>query len=196
MELPTGSSHINKIEQQIDLDETEKKIIIKGRIGQGGFRDQLLIRDKRCVICGLEQKALLVASHIKPWSSCENGTERWDVNNGLCLCSLHDALFDKGFITFDEKTGEVIYSARLSEADKRIIDIPGDLCLSMTDAMKKYMLWHNNNLYGKFVYHEKYKIGKIVNIDIDKDTVIVKFNTFEKTFMVSCLDNGILRSIF
>ena len=126
--------YINKVIQYIDLDDTEKEAIIKSRIGQGEFRNQLLSRDKKCVICSLEKIELLVASHIKPWSSCENGTERWDENNGLCLCSLHDALFDKGLITFNENTGEVIYSERLSETDKKKKNIPSNFAKNKDDT--------------------------------------------------------------
>jgi len=40
---------------------------------------------------------LLVASHIIPWS--DNVTTRLDPSNGLCLFSLYDSLFDRGYFT-------------------------------------------------------------------------------------------------
>jgi putative restriction endonuclease len=39
----------------------------------------------------------LVASHIVPWS--KNEKIRLNPSNGLCLNSIHDKAFDKGFIT-------------------------------------------------------------------------------------------------
>jgi putative restriction endonuclease len=44
---------------------------------------------------------LLVASHIKPWRDFPS--VRLDPRNGLCLSSLHDAAFDGGLITLDDK---------------------------------------------------------------------------------------------
>jgi len=51
---------------------------------------------------GIAVPDLLVASHIKPWSKCSD-KERLNPRNGLCLSSLHDAAFDIGLITLDEK---------------------------------------------------------------------------------------------
>jgi hypothetical protein len=50
--------------------------------------------------CGTN-KALLIASHIKPWSECDNA-ERLDGNNGLLLSPHIDKLFDRGWITFTD----------------------------------------------------------------------------------------------
>ncbi|WP_438404322.1 HNH endonuclease [Aeromonas hydrophila] len=46
-------------------------------------------------------KALLIASHIKPWSE-SNNAERLDGNNGLLLSPHIDKLFDRGWITFTD----------------------------------------------------------------------------------------------
>jgi putative restriction endonuclease len=51
-----------------------------------------------CAICGIDLPDLLVASHIKPWA--DDLDHRLDPANGLCLCALHDRLFDRGLITF------------------------------------------------------------------------------------------------
>jgi 5-methylcytosine-specific restriction protein A len=53
------------------------------------------------------------ASHIKPWASCTNGTERVDGNNGLLLTPTADHLFDRGWISFDED-GRLLRSTDLS----------------------------------------------------------------------------------
>lgn len=73
------------------------------RINQSFFRKSVLSAyDYRCCITGLTNDNLLIASHIKPWAKCENGNERTDATNGICLNSLHDRAFDKGLITIDE----------------------------------------------------------------------------------------------
>jgi len=66
----------------------------------------------RCCITGIPVPHLLVASHIKPWRDFPD--ERLDPRNGLCLSSLHDAAFDAGLITLDEKLA-IVLSRRLRE---------------------------------------------------------------------------------
>jgi len=47
-------------------------------------------------------RELLVASHILPWRS--HPSERLNAQNGVCLSRLHDGAFDRGLVTFDEKS--------------------------------------------------------------------------------------------
>lgn len=81
------------------------------RRGQQFFRQTVLNSyGIRCCISGINVPRLLVASHIKPWRDFPK--ERLDPRNGLCLSSLHDAAFDAGLITLDEKL-KVVLSKRL-----------------------------------------------------------------------------------
>ena len=74
----------------------------KVRIGQYFFRMSVLVAyGNSCCVTGLNNKELLVASHIKPWSVSNVQTERTNPSNGLCLNALHDKAFDFGFITID-----------------------------------------------------------------------------------------------
>jgi putative restriction endonuclease len=84
------------------LETTEKLQLTKARIGQGLFRTQLEAIEPKCRVTGVTNKALLIASHIKPWSKCENNAERLDGNNGLLLSPHIDKLFDRGWITFSD----------------------------------------------------------------------------------------------
>lgn len=70
---------------------------------------------KRCPITNLDEKKLLIASHIKPWVHCDN-TDRLDINNGFLLSPLFDKLFDKavGLITFTPNK-EILISHKLSK---------------------------------------------------------------------------------
>ena len=52
-----------------------------------------------CGLCGVSTRALLIGSHIVPWS--KDKFSRLDPSNGISLCILHDKLFDQGLITFD-----------------------------------------------------------------------------------------------
>ncbi len=86
------------------------------RINQSFFRKSVLSAyNYTCCITGLTDDRLLIASHIKPWAVCENGNERTDTTNGLCLNALHDRAFDKGLITLDEEM-RVVVSKALQDA--------------------------------------------------------------------------------
>jgi putative restriction endonuclease len=90
---------------------TEVEATVKTRRGQQFFRQSVLnAYDVRCCITGINVPRLLVASHIKPWGKFP--TERLNPKNGLCLSSIHDAAFDSGLITLDEKL-RVMLSKRL-----------------------------------------------------------------------------------
>lgn len=84
------------------LEVTEKLQLTKARIGQGLFRRNLEAIEPACRVTGVTNKALLIASHIKPWSKCDNNAERLDGNNGLLLSPHIDKLFDRGWITFTD----------------------------------------------------------------------------------------------
>lgn len=79
-------------------DGEERETTIKARVNQKFFRSTILSSyNLKCCITGLSIPDFLVASHIKPWSKdIENRT---NPHNGLCLNSIHDKAFDKGFIT-------------------------------------------------------------------------------------------------
>jgi hypothetical protein len=105
-----------KKKKQIDI--TEKIIKQKIRIGQSSFRNDLLKSLKKCPITQIDEKKLLIASHIKPWIH-SNSKERLDKYNGFLLSPLCDKLFDKGIglITFTIEK-EVLISKRLSAENR------------------------------------------------------------------------------
>lgn len=75
----------------------ERETIVKARVNQAFFRSAILSSyDTACCITGLKIPDMLIASHIIPWS--DNSVERLNPHNGLCLNSLHDRAFDKGYI--------------------------------------------------------------------------------------------------
>jgi hypothetical protein len=85
----------------------------KVRRGQNFFRDTVLSAyGVRCCISGINVPRLLIASHIKPWGKFPE--VRLEPRNGLCLSTLHDAAFDSGLITLDEKLN-VVLSKRLKK---------------------------------------------------------------------------------
>lgn len=100
------------------LGVSEREALVKMRVGQSLFRDQLVQRwDGACSVTGLQVSDVLIASHILAWSRCRSASERWDVDNGLLLTPSLDKAFDLGYISFDsdgETPGRMIVSARAS----------------------------------------------------------------------------------
>jgi putative restriction endonuclease len=93
------------LEEKVETDEYEwqnrsgKDVVrsVKTRVGQNFFRSAVLNNfDSKCAICGISIPEMLRASHIVPWSKDEQA--RVNPENGLCLSSLYDDAFDKGFI--------------------------------------------------------------------------------------------------
>ena len=93
------------------LIPTERQALVRARVGQGLFREQVRQIEPACRITGLREDRHLRASHIKPWSASSN-TERLDGNNGLMLSPHIDHLFDRGYISFRD-SGQIITSKSL-----------------------------------------------------------------------------------
>ena len=94
------------------LTSTERRQLVRARVGQGLFKEEVRLVEPACRLTGLSEPRHLVASHMKPWKRSTNA-ERLDGNNGLLLSPHVDHLFDRGLITF-EKGGRVISSPRLN----------------------------------------------------------------------------------
>lgn len=96
----------------------DRERIVKTRVNQSFFRSAVLSSyNLKCCITGLAIPDLLIASHIKPWK--DDLQNRTNPQNGLCLNSLHDKAFDKGFITIttDYKVKTSKYFDEFKEAE-------------------------------------------------------------------------------
>ena len=88
------------------------------------------------------------ASHIKPWSKSDD-SEKLDFENILLLCSMHDALFDKGLISFDDN-GKILISRELGEEEKALVNINEDSCIDINSQKQKdYLKYHRKNIFIK-----------------------------------------------
>lgn len=89
---------------------------IKTRVNQNVFRQIVIANyNSKCAVTGIDIPDLLVASHIVPWS--KNEKERLNPENGICLSSLYDKAYDKGYISITEKY-EIILSKELKRKSK------------------------------------------------------------------------------
>jgi hypothetical protein len=126
---------------------TEAERTVIQRIGQDIFRDALIdYWNGRCPMTGIIERALLRASHIKPWANCTDA-ERLDVHNGLLLSALWDAAFDRGLVSFADD-GSVLVNARLGERERTALGIGKAVPLQgLLDAHRVNLSFHRS-LFG------------------------------------------------
>lgn len=131
----------------------EREAIIKARINQSFFRSTVLSSyNLKCCITGLSIPDFLVASHIIPWAKDEKN--RLNPHNGLCLNSIHDKAFDKGFITVSAE-----YKIKVSKyfndfrKDKAVADfflIYENQSINLPDKFlpsREFLEYHRKNIF-------------------------------------------------
>jgi putative restriction endonuclease len=111
-----------------DIRGLDKHVITKVRVNQHLFRAMILAGYRNeCAVCELPIPALLVASHIVPWSA--DRAERMNPRNGICLCSLHDRAFDTGILLIKAN-----YSIAVSIPAKAVTHVAVDKFLAAFDG--------------------------------------------------------------
>jgi putative restriction endonuclease len=90
-------------------------VLAKRRIHQQAFRERVLeAYRQQCALCRLKHEVLLDAAHIIADSEAEGVPE---VKNGLALCKIHHAAFDKHFLTVRPDYQIEIRADLLNETD-------------------------------------------------------------------------------
>jgi putative restriction endonuclease len=80
-----------------DVEGLDEARVLKVRVNQQFFRSMILSSyGMRCAVCELPIPALLIASHIVPWST--DRSLRMNPRNGISLCAIHDRAFDRGLL--------------------------------------------------------------------------------------------------
>jgi putative restriction endonuclease len=144
---------LNKISNFPKGKEREK--IVSMRVNQTFFRMAILTSyQNKCCITQLPFTELLNASHIIPWASDE--ANRLNPHNGLCLNTLHDRAFDRGFITVLPN-----YTINISDRICEVIDNKSVIDYFIKFKNKKIFLpnrflpeksfleYHNQNIFKK-----------------------------------------------
>lgn len=134
---------IEAILSQNNITHTEKAALLKTRIGQGNFRQKLILLWGGCAVTGYKDTSMLVASHIKPWSASSN-IERLDAYNGLLLLPTLDKAFDAGLISFSE-SGIILISPLLQEPEK--LGITESMAVNLKHEHQAYMEFHRDSVY-------------------------------------------------
>lgn len=99
------------VQGRTDIGPTQKQQLVLARRGQGIFKANVRLNEKRCRLTGVADPHFLIASHIKPWRDCSD-QEKLDGCNGLLLSPHVDRLFDRGLISFADD-GTLVKSPRL-----------------------------------------------------------------------------------
>lgn len=137
----------DEIGKDSKLKSTEKEMLIKARNGQGVFRDRIIEKYHKCIITGISDSRLLIASHIHPWRSANND-ERLSAENGLLLSPLYDKLFDIGLISFS-KDMKIIVSNQMNKEDVLKIGFDRDRIYlpSPSKELRVNMEYHRDNIF-------------------------------------------------
>lgn len=140
---------VAKINENRAIPETEKLQLVKSRIGQGIFRERLLAEFPVCPITLVDEPKFLIASHIKPWRLSSN-IERLDAKNGLLFTPTFDKLFDKGYISFNNRR-EMLISTLINSATRQRFNIQdgqiyGNLPLK---GRESYLEYHKSEIFKK-----------------------------------------------
>lgn len=134
----------------------ESLISIRNGAIQKIFRDNLIMEfNHKCALCDINNIYFLIASHILPYSRCINKEDMINHNNGLLLCPIHDALFDKKYISFN-KNGKIIISKSVDKNLYYDYNISEDLELDkkyLTDERLAFLKIHNE------LFEEKNRIN-------------------------------------
>ena len=128
--------NIKKVELDNSLSFQEKNSYIETICNmrnpsfQSNFRKELIHEfDGKCALCDINDERLLIASHIVPYSECKLKSDMYHSYNGLLLCIMHDALFDKYLITFD-KDRKIIISNSIAPGLYDFLGINSSIYLS------------------------------------------------------------------
>ena len=133
----------------VKTDEVESQTT--HRVGQGEIRKRALVRyGAQCALCRIDSPPLLVAGHIQGWAKGKK--PRGQDENVILMCSLHDSLFGKGFITLDHPSYSVRFcrKAFTPQAFREIRSVTLKFHKPGKGApAKRYLAWHQNKIFGK-----------------------------------------------
>ena len=144
LDIDTEKRIVKYSKPHLKPNKTERKGLVTSRVGQGFYRQELIKKfDNKCAVTGINLKEILIASHIIPWRH-SNDEERLDVENGILLSPLYDALFDKNLISFQDN-GDIIISKQIQDTELiSLVDINANI--KIAEGMKKYLINHRSQL--------------------------------------------------
>jgi predicted restriction endonuclease len=81
-----------------DIPVGDELRMARQRKGQSRVRQVTLINYMNlCAFCDVNDRNLLIASHIARWADDQTG--RGNLTNLICMCRFHDTLFEFGYFS-------------------------------------------------------------------------------------------------
>ena len=138
--------YLSEDDMPSDIEELEKRDPYLHRLYKSNLKDESvqLFEKEICFLEKLDYPSL-VASHIKPFKK-STPSEQYDKNNGLLLSRSMDALFDKGYITFNDD-GTIILSDRLSSEVKEHLEKYSLDQKILNDQRLEYLHYNRENVF-------------------------------------------------
>ena len=129
---------------------TERQGLVTSRVGQGAYRKSIIYRwNSECPITKYNDTKILIASHIVPWKHATD-VERLDVDNGILLSPVYDALFDRHLITF-ENDGKIILSPKIEMKSFQKIGVTGkERIVDFSNENYSYLEKHRKEFANRF----------------------------------------------
>lgn len=138
-----------EIDKDLSLDDTQRTALVQARRGQGQFKKNVHLIERKCRITGVDRIEHLIASHTKPWRDCDTAEERLDGENGLLLTPSIDRLFDRGYISF-ESSGDLLISPVAHTDSLRRMGVPIDVTKnvgSFSMGQRNYLDFHRESVF-------------------------------------------------
>jgi hypothetical protein len=139
---------LDEIAADESMNPTTRLAVVLARRGQGKFKENVLKIERHCRITKVDRVEHLRASHCKPWRD-SNNFERLDGENGFLLTPTMDHLFDRGFISFEDK-GELLVSP-VADKDSLVkmgLDPAGKLNVGVfSTGQRKYLDFHRESVF-------------------------------------------------
>lgn len=139
---PSVSVAADPLKDYLKPNVTERSGLVTSRVGQGAYRKSIMYRwEQKCAVTGFNKPEILIASHILPWKDSTD-VQRLDVDNGILLSPVYDALFDRHFISFED-SGKVILSDTIEIRAYEKIGVSGrEKINNLTDGNRWYLERH------------------------------------------------------
>lgn len=104
-----------------DIRTDSKPALHRRRVGQERIRVlSLKDYDQRCALCDIADTSMLIASHIVRWS--DEPVLRGKLSNVICLCRLHDPLFEYGYFALSDDMSIIIKPGITSQSISLILN--------------------------------------------------------------------------
>lgn len=148
---PDESNNINRIKFVLasrfnyysDEQKEEIKKLCVERDRQNEFRQNLILRDKKCLITG-DNENICEACHIVPYSE----TKSFDISNGILLNRCFHKMFDDYLFSINPQNNTLVFSTNILECEyyhnyikytNMIIDIPTECTKYICAHYEKFL---------------------------------------------------------